>query len=604
MLRKIEKYEILDEIGHGGMATVYRARDSRLDRPVALKVLHPHLRGAREARSRFTREAKSVARLRHPNILEIYDNSEEDSDESYIVTELLTGPTLKEFAEATPNIPAEVAACFAIEIARALEHAHTAGIIHRDVKPENVLLHQARCIKLTDFGIAQMVDAQSFTATGQILGSPGHMAPEQVEGKDCDERADIFSLGTVLYYLAVGRLPFFGRNPHQVLRRIMEGDYVDPLRARASIGGRLRGIIVKSLERDPEKRYRNATEIEHDLLAFVGEVGIDDPSELLARYLGDPDAVSEELRATLVGKLTQLGEQASAAGDVPRALDHFNRVLAIDESNERVLELIDRVGRRSRRHGWLIGSGVALGALGLAAIVYVALPTDDTRAANGNGGRTAAASDAGARDAAPRADAGEIVASVRERDGGVGVDARAAIARARDAGRVTIRVSNPPVQLSGPRTVCFNPTPSNVDITVDGLPPRAFGADFRCVDLEPGTHRFRFVGAEDCCEEVSFSRAIAPGTDPLTLAPTLSLRPARVYVITANASEPGTVQLADGPSGRTRTFITVPLDQFRETHRLTIAVPGFAPQTSDVRLVAGRTEEVRVTLEPEGGASP
>ncbi|MCA9580752.1 MAG: serine/threonine protein kinase, partial [Myxococcales bacterium] len=147
MLRKLSKYEILDEIGHGGMATVFRGRDSRLDRPVAVKILHPHLQSAPEARARFTREARSVARLHHPNILEIYDNSDESSEESYIVTELLTGPTLKAFVEKTGPMPAEIAAAFTAEIAQALGAAHDANIVHRDVKPENVLIHEQRTVK-------------------------------------------------------------------------------------------------------------------------------------------------------------------------------------------------------------------------------------------------------------------------------------------------------------------------------------------------------------------------------------------------------------------------------------------------------------------------
>lgn len=172
MLRKVEKYEIEEEIGHGGMATVYRAQDTVLDRAVALKILHPHLRSAEEARRRFQREARSVARLRHPRVLEIYDFSGEGSTEAFIAAELLTGPTLKQWRESHQEVPAEIAACFVIEIARALEAAHEAKIVHRDVKPENVLLHEDRELKLTDFGIADMVDSQSMTATGQILGSP------------------------------------------------------------------------------------------------------------------------------------------------------------------------------------------------------------------------------------------------------------------------------------------------------------------------------------------------------------------------------------------------------------------------------------------------
>ena len=195
MLRQLERYDVLSEIAHGGMATVYQARDTKLDRMVALKVMHPHLRGAQEARSRFAQEARTIAKLHHPNIIEIYDFSGKDSEEVYIATELLTGPTLKGFLDSHANIPAEIAACFAIHIARALIASHREGVVHRDVKPENVLIHQNRLIKLTDFGLAQMRDTHSMTITGQILGSPGYMAPEQVESKECDARTDIFSLG-------------------------------------------------------------------------------------------------------------------------------------------------------------------------------------------------------------------------------------------------------------------------------------------------------------------------------------------------------------------------------------------------------------------------
>src|SRR5688572_1471001 len=173
MLKTVEKYEVVDEIGHGGMATVYRARDTRLNRLVALKVMHPHLQGAPEARQRFAREAVTVARLHHPSILEIYDYSGESSEVSFIATELLPGPTLKRFADDHSEIPPEIAACMTLQVARALGAAHAEGVIHRDVKPENVLFHENRCLKLTDFGIAQLVDVQSMTTTGQVLGSPG-----------------------------------------------------------------------------------------------------------------------------------------------------------------------------------------------------------------------------------------------------------------------------------------------------------------------------------------------------------------------------------------------------------------------------------------------
>ncbi len=314
MLRKLEKYEVLDEIGHGGMATVYRARDSSLDRFVALKVLHPHLQRTSEARARFTREAKSVAKLRHPHILEIYDYSGEASDETYIAAELLTGPTLKDFVLKQRELPAEIAACIALQLADALGAAHAKGIIHRDVKPENVLIHEDRCVKLTDFGIAYMVDAHTFTVTGQILGSPGHMAPEQVEGGTSDARSDVFSLGTVVYFCATGRLPFIGRNPHHLLKLLLEGEYPDPLRLRPSIGAELAQIMNKALSRAPGDRYPSADEMADRLRDFLTEMGIDDPDETLARYLAAPNEVTEQLEQNAVQRLLVLGAAAAKAG--------------------------------------------------------------------------------------------------------------------------------------------------------------------------------------------------------------------------------------------------------------------------------------------------
>ena len=475
MARKLEKYEILEEIGHGGMATVFRARDSVLDRLVALKVMHPHLRSAEEARRRFHREAKSVARLRHPRVLEIYDFSGVGSDEAFIAAELLTGPTLKAFREARRELPAEIAACFVIEIARALEAAHDAGIVHRDVKPENVLLHEDRDLKLTDFGIADMVDAQSMTATGQILGSPGHMAPEQIEGRDCDGRTDLFSLGTVLYYLATGRLPFTGRNPHQVLKKIMDGDYADPLRLTPAIGEGLRAIIVRSLATDPADRFQTAAELREALEAWVAAVGIDDPAVTLAAYLGDPEVEGERLRQQTIAHLIAAGTEASDDGDVARALDAYNRVLAIDDGNEEVLRLVQRVGRQQRHRAVLVG-GVGLAAVGLLAASgawalwpgpeeATALEPPRPVAMVSAPAPVAAAPDAGGASAEPGAssDAGP--------DGGP-PDAGAAVAR-RPA--------------RGPRRVRVTTRPEAVWVSVDEEDAQRRTSGFE-VSLTPGSH--------------------------------------------------------------------------------------------------------------------
>ncbi|MGB0680586.1 MAG: serine/threonine-protein kinase, partial [Polyangiales bacterium] len=278
------------------MATVYRARDHRLERDVALKVMHPHLRGAREARQRFAREARTVARLRHPGIIAIFDYSGEDSSDSYIATELLTGPTLKDYIDAAAPLPIEVAVAFTLAVAEALAAAHAQGVIHRDIKPENILLHERREVKLSDFGIAQLAGGQTLTATGQILGSPGHMAPEHLRGADCDARSDLFSLGTVLYHLCTGQLPFDGSNPHQILTRVIEGDYIDPLRLRPDIGSGLQRVIQQLLAPSPTERYASATALIADLQAFLQQSGVDDGAALLRAYLQDPAREGPRLR--------------------------------------------------------------------------------------------------------------------------------------------------------------------------------------------------------------------------------------------------------------------------------------------------------------------
>src|SRR5450432_375977 len=210
------------------MAVVYRAQDEKLKREVAIKVLHPHLWSEPESKARLEREAQAVAKLKHDNILEIFDYSGRDAESAYIVTEFIDGQTLTQFLAAHKIQHPEIAALIAAELAGALAHAHGLGIIHRDVKPENVMIRKDGLLKLMDFGIAQVVDLQRMTVTGQLLGSPAYMAPELIEGKPLDFRTDIFSVGIILYQLATGTLPFVGKNPHDVLRKIGEGRFPDP----------------------------------------------------------------------------------------------------------------------------------------------------------------------------------------------------------------------------------------------------------------------------------------------------------------------------------------------------------------------------------------
>lgn len=594
MLSRVGKYEIIAEIGHGGMATVYEARDTRLDRLIALKVMHPHLQGAKEARARFAREAVTIARLHHPNILEIYDYSGEDSDTSYIAAELLTGPTLKQLVEEHADIPAEVAACMTILLARALGAAHTEGVIHRDVKPENVMLHEARAVKLTDFGIAQLIDMQGMTTTGQVLGSPGHMAPEQIEGRECDVRSDLFSLGTVLYLLATGELPFQGKNPHQVLKNIVEGHYRDPLQVKPQMGGRLRAIIMKCLETDPSLRYSSAKELETDLDGFVRQCGIEDPSEFIADYLRGTGAFTAQFRERIIAAEAALGERAMKAGDLPLAMDAFNRVLSYDEKNERVLNAVHRLGRRSQLRRIATWAGIVtvlVGALGL--VVNALAPKTEVWEQKAET-KPALPAETEKEKPTPSVPVNAVSEPEIPRPNGRRSDKRPPRTASAPS---QAKADEPPVDPKQPRHVILRPEPANVSIGIDGQAPRDFGPSFRELDLVPGQHVFKFKGAHDCCVDEEFRVDIPPGANPFVLAHRLRFRPAGLYVV---SNAPANVVVGNGrASGRTRSVIYVPQpDDMYANHIVRITGEGHQPVSTEVRLRAGQLETIEVTLQP------
>lgn len=359
----LDKYELLERVGQGGMAIVYRGIDRSLKRTVAIKILHKHLSDYQEARDRFEREAQAVAKLRHENILEIFDYSAKAGSESYIVTEFIDGQTLKQFVTDRPFAFPEVGAMVMLQVARALAHAHAGGILHRDIKPENIMIRSDGVVKLMDFGISHMVDLERLTVTGQLLGSPAYMAPEHVEGRPLDYRTDVFAVGIVLYQLTVGKLPFEGKNPHEVLKRIAECKFLDPRQANPRIGNRLGRIILRAMAAQPDDRYSAIGEMVLALEAYLEESGIE-PDKLtseLARYFKAPGPYEQALRERLVDHLTRRGQQLLAAGDQAPALDVFDRVLTIDAQNEKVLAILDGLNRRARLK--TIGIAVAVAAV-------------------------------------------------------------------------------------------------------------------------------------------------------------------------------------------------------------------------------------------------
>jgi serine/threonine-protein kinase len=362
----LDKYELLERVGQGGMAVVYRGLDRSLKRTVAIKILHKHLSDYQEARDRFEREAQAVAKLRHENILEIFDYSAKDGSESYIVTEFIDGQTLKQFITERPIQYPEVGAMIMLQVARALAHAHAGSILHRDVKPENIMIRSDGVVKLMDFGISHMVDLERLTVTGQLLGSPAYMAPEHVEGRPLDFRTDVFAVGIVLYQLTVGKLPFEGKNPHEVLKRIAECKFTDPRQANPRIGNRLGRIILKAMAAQPGDRYAAIGEMVLALEAYLEESGlpVDKLTSELARYFKTPGPYELALKERLVDHLTRRGQELLANKDQAKALDAFDRVLTIDPENAKVVAILDGLNRRAR----LKTAGVALAAASALAV--------------------------------------------------------------------------------------------------------------------------------------------------------------------------------------------------------------------------------------------
>ncbi len=372
---QLSKYEVLEEIGHGGMATVYRARDKRLGREVAVKVIHPHLRDSREVVSRFNAEARAVAKLRHPNIVEVFDVSEADEPETYLVVELVRGTTLRKVLQKQGAMPPEVAASLALELLGALAHANAAGVVHRDIKPENVLIDDAAddvVVKLTDFGIAKLLDAQGVTSTGQVLGSPAHMAPEQIEGADVDARADVFGLGVLLYECMVGHLPFEGSNPAQVLRRVLDGRYPEAQGERPTIGNRWSAVLDRALAHAPSERFPDADAVRTAVAAELDRVGFSEPRRELAAWFADPASYDERHALRMIETLCALGAVARKRGDVLSAAGDYNRALAHAPSDPSLLRIVGRMNRAEAVTRTMKRAAVALllmGGLGAATFV-------------------------------------------------------------------------------------------------------------------------------------------------------------------------------------------------------------------------------------------
>lgn len=294
-----DRYRLIRQIGCGGMAEVYLAYDEFLQREIAFKVLDRKYAQDREAIERFRREARNAASLRHPNIVATHDRGETEDGTYYIVMEYLEGGTLEDLIEEAGPLPPREAAEIAVEISDALQLAHESGVIHRDIKPQNILLSKSGEAKVADFGIARAASATTMTQAGSILGTVHYISPEQALGEPATPRSDLYSLGVVLYEMLTGELPYDAETPVGVVMKHVSGLSRSPRDANPDVPEELDALVSLLLSRDPEERYPDAATLADDLERIIAELPQADRTR--AAMLGEKAAGTRAARGTRSG---------------------------------------------------------------------------------------------------------------------------------------------------------------------------------------------------------------------------------------------------------------------------------------------------------------
>ncbi len=297
------KYQVMERLGRGGMADVYRAYQPGMDRYVAIKVMHGHLAEDPSFITRFKREAQSVGALRHPNIVQVIDFDTQD-DEYYMVMEYIQGKTLKAVLQERGALPVGEALNIAAKLADALAYAHGEGMVHRDIKPANILFSKANVPILTDFGIARIMDSSGLTASGAFVGTPAYMSPEGGRGEKVDERGDIYSLGIVLYEMLTGTVPYDADTPYAVILKHINDPLPLPRQFVAALPDSVERVVLKALMKQKEDRFATAAEFRDALLKARDESLAELPTQVSPGKAAKPPVSSSSLVETVLGEPT------------------------------------------------------------------------------------------------------------------------------------------------------------------------------------------------------------------------------------------------------------------------------------------------------------
>ena len=541
----VEKYEVIQKIGEGGMATVYRGRHLTLGRDVAIKVLHPHLSASERNRQRFAREARAIEHLEHDNILKIFDYSGVDAENCYIVTEFVDGVTLQELLNERTRFPSEITALIGIKLAQALHYAHELGIIHRDLKLENVMLRRDGELKLMDFGIARFLDEVNLTITGALVGSPAYMSPEQAMEKVLDSRSDLFSLGTLLYHLVTGHLPFSGANPSIVLRNVIESNRLGVQELAPDISATMADLIEQLMQTEPGDRPNTAIEVAERLKQCLDEVRIEpeDARWAVDKWLKSPSDFELSLRDLLSETLLIEGKARLAQSDHLGALRMFNRLLSVDENHTEVLDLLrglhTQTAKSANRTKILpIGGAVLALVAGISWAIWPA-PPDSLPGANRTtdlGGAQIEVAEPGVTNPEINADAPPAVVATGRQEPTIKLPL--------STQRILAKLKeDTPTPTAVQKKVRAQPELGSVLVTVPGswgdiyIDDELMGRTGKigAIELTPGTHVLVIRNDQALPYQDSFT--VAPG-EQLTIEVTdLQRKPARVRLLNAPATE-------------------------------------------------------------------